>query len=78
MIIKSKSPAVIAGLVVAGLLLAMSGACSQHQPGPYEGGGRSYDIPTVSGSTTTDAGPDNFIPDTFVPDTFVLPDTGSE
>lgn len=74
--IKSTRPVVLAGLAVAGLLLLLSGACSQHQPGPYEGGGRNYDIPTVSGSTS-DAGQDNFIPDSFVPDNFVPPKDAS-
>ena len=73
----SKAPMVLGCLCVATLMLAMSGACSQHEPGTYQGGGRSFEVPTAEGtSTTPDAGADNFVvPDTFTPDNFVLPDT---
>ena len=73
----SKAPMALGCLAVATLMLATAGACSQHEPGPYEGGGRSFEVPTAQGtSTTPDSGTkDNFVPDTFVPDTFVLPDT---
>jgi hypothetical protein len=63
-------------------MLAMTGACSQHQPGTYEGGGRSFEVPTAQGTTTPpDSGPpDTFVPDSFVPDSFVadtfVPDAG--
>ncbi len=72
----SKAPMVLGGLAVATLMLAVSGACSQHEPGTYQGGGRSFEVPTAEGtSTKPDSGADNFVPDTFKPDSFVLPDT---
>ena len=60
----------VPSLIVALTMLAMSGACSMHDPGPYEGGGRSTTIPLPQGedSGTT---PDTFVADTFVKDTFV-------
>jgi len=63
--------------VVAVTLLAMSGACSQHDPGPYEGGGRTAPT-TVIGIVTGNGSPPegglpegSFIPDVVVADTFV-------
>lgn len=42
---KKTRPVFIATTLVAVTLLAMSGACSQHEPGDYQGGGR--EIPTL-------------------------------
>lgn len=64
------------GLLVGVTLLAMSGACSQYKPGPWEGGGRSVETPTPGSAVppTADAGP----PDTFVPPDVFVPDTGGK
>ena len=53
------------------MLLAMSGACSMHDPGPYEGGGRTTTVPLPESTSTTDSAPpvDNFVPP---------PDTGNK
>lgn len=74
----SKAPMVVGCLAVATLMLAMSGACSQHEPGTYEGGGRSFEVPTAQGTSTTpdSSTKDTFVPDNSTPDTFVAPDTG--
>ncbi len=70
---RSKLPMVAACLTVTSFILVMSGACSQHQPGPYEGGGRSFEVPSLQGSVVgPDAGPDINIPDSFNPDNFVF------
>ena len=68
--------------LVAVTLLAMSGACSQHDPGAYEGGGRTAPT-TVIGIVTGNGEPPegglpegSFIGDVYIPDTFVAPDTG--
>ena len=54
----------IPALIVAATLLAMSGACSMHDPGPYEGGGRSTTAPLPESTSTEDSAPpvDNFVP----------------
>lgn len=53
----------IPALLVAAVLLAMSGACSMHDPGPYEGGGRTTTAPLPESTSTPDTGPiDNFVP----------------
>jgi hypothetical protein len=57
--------AITPALIVAATMLAMSGACSMHDPGPYEGGGRSTTQPLPQGTTPTDSS----VPDTFVQDT---------
>jgi len=51
-------------LIIAATLLAMSGACSMHDPGPYEGGGRSTTVPLPESTSTEDSAPpvDNFVP----------------
>ena len=53
-----------AALIVALTMLAMSGACSMHDPGPYEGGGRSTTVPFPESTSTPDSGGpiDNFVP----------------
>ncbi len=66
--------------IVAITLLAMSGACSQHEPGTYQGGGRTEPTsvigpasggPTGSDSSTQDTNiPEIIVPDNSVPDTF--------
>ncbi len=67
-----KAPMVVGCFAVTAFILAMSGACSQHQPGAWEGGGRSFDVPQLQGTVIgPDAGPDINIPDTFIPDNFV-------
>jgi len=64
----------VPSLIVALTILAISGACSMHDPGPYEGGGRSTTVPFPENTTTEDSGTtqDNFVP----PDNFVGPETG--
>jgi hypothetical protein len=67
---KASTPALIlAAVVVAGIILGMVGACSMHDPGPYEGGGRNLTAPLPSSTTTPDSGPQ---------DVFVPPDTGPD
>jgi hypothetical protein len=66
-------PFVVPTLLVSATMLAMSGACSQHDPGPYQGGGRG--IPTsVIGPVSGGGGPDGALPDISIPDSFVVPD----
>ncbi|HSQ65112.1 MAG TPA: hypothetical protein VLM85_17945 [Polyangiaceae bacterium] len=76
----SRAPMVVGCLAVAALMLAMSGACSQHEPGTYQGGGRSFEVPTAQGTSTTpdSSTKDTFVPDNSAPDTFVAPDTGGD
>ena len=61
---KSKKWLALNALVIGATMLAMSGACSQHEPGPYEGGGRSTTTPFPQSTSTTDSAPpeDNFVP----------------
>ena len=67
-------PFIVPSLFVSGALLVLSGACSQHQPGSYEGGGRtigSVVIEPVGGSSSPPdgGGPvDNFVPPDVQPD----------
>ncbi len=61
--------------------IVASGACSEHAPGPYEGGGRIMPTSVVGdvggGPVGVDASvQDNFVPDVSIPDTFVQPDVG--
>ena len=62
-------PAVLVLLTVVGA----SGACSQHAPGPYEGGGR--DIPT---SVVGDIGEGPAQPDASLPNEASVPDVGGQ
>ncbi len=55
-------------LLVTATLLAMAGACSQHQPGPYEGGGRDMPSAVVGGYGAQPPPPDASVEDTFVED----------
>jgi hypothetical protein len=64
-------------LIVGATLLAMSGACSQHEPGPYEGGGRGTTQPLPNGVTDSAPPEDTFVPpDNFVKDVVTLPESG--
>ena len=69
-------------LLVTITLLALSGACSQHEPGPYEGGGRDMPSAVVGGVGMQPPPPDASVQDNFVPpdvnvkDTGPTPDTG--
>jgi hypothetical protein len=54
-------------LLVAATLLAMSGACSQHQPGTYEGGGRDMPSAVVGNYGSQPPPPDASVEDNFVP-----------
>lgn len=56
-------------LVVFAIMIA-SGACSQHTPGSFQGGGR--EIPTSEIDNTS--GPEPPPPDASVQDNFVAPD----
>jgi len=62
----------IPSLIIAATMLAMSGACSMHDPGPYEGGGRSTTVPLPQTDNDSGTTPDTFVADTFVKDTFVV------
>jgi len=79
-----KRALVVPALFVSVTLLVMSGACSQHDPGPYEGGGRTIGTTQIGGSVggpNSDASaPDVSVSDasqdtTFLPD-IVVPETG--
>lgn len=68
-------------LLVVFTIMVASGACSQHSPGPYEGGGREMPTSVVGdiggGPVGVDASvQDNFVPPDVGPDTFQLPDVG--
>jgi hypothetical protein len=72
--IRSPRAALVPALLIAVTLLTMSGACSQHEPGPYEGGGRTY--PTaVIGAAQGNVGDDTGAPP---PDVFQLPDVSTQ
>ena len=67
-----KRSLIVPALLVGATVLVASGACSQHDPGPYEGGGRT--MPTsVIGNAAGGGGPPV---DASVPDVFTLPETG--
>jgi hypothetical protein len=69
---KLKTGHVVGSLIVALVMLAMSGACSQHEPGPWEGGGRTTTTPQAPASTApNDSGP----PPDVKPPTDVAVDT---
>lgn len=71
--LKKKSGLIVSALLIAVTLLTMSGACSQHEPGPYEGGGRTY--PTaVIGAAQGNPGDDTGAP----PDVFQLPEVSTQ
>jgi hypothetical protein len=73
----SKWTFAVNALIVGAVLLAMSGACSMHDPGPYEGGGRSTSTPLPASNNDGGETPDTFVADTFVADTFVVKDTST-
>jgi len=54
--------------VVAVTLLALSGACSQHEPGDFQGGGRTIPTSVIGPAAGGPVGVDSSFEDTFVPD----------
>lgn len=70
---------IVPALIVGAMLVAMSGACSQHEPGSYEGGGRTTQTPQVTGGNTDDSGLPDIVggPDVGSNDVFVLPETSN-
>jgi hypothetical protein len=81
MSVREKVRAFASALVVATTLLALSGACSQHEPGDFQGGGRTIPTsvigPAAGGPVRADASfQDVEIPDVSIPsDAIELPDT---
>ncbi len=55
-------------LLVAVTLLVLSGACSQHAPGPYEGGGRDVPTSEINGISMAPPEVDSSVQDNAVPD----------
>lgn len=49
-------------VIITATLLVMSGACSMHDPGPYEGGGRTTTAPFPDTTDDGSAPIDNFVP----------------
>lgn len=67
---KNRRPFLLATPIIAFTLLAMSGACSQHEPGDYQGGGRTEPTSQIGPATGSTVQTDSSTPDVSVPDTF--------
>ncbi len=67
-----KRSLIVPSLLVAATLVVVSGACSQHDPGPYEGGGRTMPTSVIGNASGGGGTP----PDASFPDVFTLPETG--
>ncbi len=71
----TKRALIVPGLLLIVVLMTLSGACSEHQPGPWEGGGRIYPPSTIGEATGTSnpvdagGGEDIFIPDVKIIET---------
>ncbi|HEY1956829.1 MAG TPA: hypothetical protein VGH28_14515 [Polyangiaceae bacterium] len=75
----SAKPLIVPSLIISVTLIVMSGACSAHEPGSYEGGGRNTTAPQLSGTTTQEAGDDSgFDFDAFDFDSFTFDAGGGQ
>jgi len=72
-------PFVVPSLFIGGALFVLSGACSQHEPGTFQGGGRDMGTVVVGpAGGGPQPPPDSGLPDIFeLPDNFA-PDTGKD